>query len=102
MGGENDFERVLGLYGTATGTIPTGIALIRIVNPNLNTTTVVELGLTNLVMMASTPVVIVMMLFAEGQISYPVTLAVLAVCCVLYLLLLKITKCWGKKSFGWK
>ena len=102
LGGENDFERVLGLYGTATGTVPTGIALIRIVDPNFKTNTAVELGLTNLIMMASTPVVIVMMLFAEGQISYPVTLGVLAGCCVLYLVLLKVTKCWNKPSFNWK
>jgi len=102
IGGEHDFERTLGLYGTSTGTVPTGIALVRIVDPNFKTTTAVELGLTNLIMIASTPVVIVMMLYAEGQLSYPITLAVLAGCSLLYLVALKLTKCWGKKSFSWK
>lgn len=32
FGGENDFERTLGLYGTCTGTVPSGIALVRIVD----------------------------------------------------------------------
>ena len=102
IGGDNDFERTLGLYGTATGTVPTGVALVRIVDPNFRTNTAVELGLTNLVMMASTPVVIVMMLYAEGQLSPIITMAVLAGCSVLYLVLLKLTKVWGKKTFTWK
>lgn len=102
FGGDNDFERTLGLYGTATGTVPTGIALIRIVDPNFKTNTAVELGLTNLVMMASTPVVIIMMLYAQGDLSENLTMIGLAVCSVLYLVLLKVTKSWGKKSFSWK
>lgn len=102
FGGDNDFERTLGLYGTATGTVPTGIALIRIVDPNFKTNTAVELGLTNLVMMASTPVVLIMMLYAQGSVSTGVTMAVLAGCCVLYLVLMKVFKAWGKKTFSWK
>jgi len=102
FGGSNDFERTLGLYGTSTGTVPTGIALVRIVDPNFKTNTAVELGLTNLIMMASTPVVIVMMLYAQGDLSENLTMIGLAVCTVLYLVILKVTKCWGKKSFSWK
>lgn len=102
LGGENDFERTLGLYGTATGTIPTGVALVRIVDPSFRTNTAVELGLTNLIMMASTPVVIIMMLYAEGKVSSVITMAVLAACCVLYLVLLKVTKTWSKPTFSWK
>jgi len=102
FGGDNDFERTLGLYGTSTGTVPTGIALVRIVDPNFKTNTAVELGLTNLIMMASTPVVIVMMLYAQGDLSENLTMIGLAVCTVLYLVILKVTKCWGKKSFSWK
>lgn len=102
FGGDNDFERTLGLYGTATGTVPTGIALIRIVDPNFKTNTAVELGLTNLIMMASTPVVIIMMLYAQGTVSTGITMAVLAGCCVLYLVLIKVCKTWGKKTYTWK
>jgi len=72
------------------------------VDPNFCTNTAVELGLTNLVMIASTPVVIALMLYAEGQISPMITAGILAVCSVLYLVLLKVTKTWGKPSFSWK
>lgn len=39
LGRENDFERTLGLFGTSTGTVPSGMALVRIVDPALRTTT---------------------------------------------------------------
>ena len=51
FGDDNDFERTLGLYGTSTGTVPSGIALVRIVDPALKTTTAVELGMMNYVML---------------------------------------------------
>ncbi len=102
FGGENDFERTLGLYGTSTGTVPTGIALVRIVDPNFKTNTAVELGLTNIIMMASTPVVIIMTLYAQGDLSSLYTCLGLALCVIIYLVVIKLTKCWGKKSFSWK
>ncbi len=34
LGGTCDFERTLGLWGCLTGTCPSGVALIRIVDPN--------------------------------------------------------------------
>lgn len=102
FGGDNDFERTLGLYGAATGTVPTGVALLRIVDPNFKTNTAVELGMSNLTMMASTPVVIIMMLYAEGTVSSTITMVVLAVCSLLYLILLKVCKVWGKKTYSMK
>lgn len=70
FGGDNDFERTIGLYGTSTGTVPTGIALVRIVDPNFKTNTAVELGLTNIVMMASTwakiPALICLLFFCSA------------------------------------
>lgn len=102
FGGDNDFERTIGLYGTSTGTVPTGIALVRIVDPEFKTNTAVELGLTNIVMMASTPVVILMMLYAQGDVSMLITMIGLAVCSLIYLLVIKLTKCWGKKTYTWK
>src|SRR5699024_3809245 len=47
IGGENDFERTLGLFGTSTGQVPSGIALVRIVYPSFKTSTILELGLMN-------------------------------------------------------
>ncbi len=102
IGGSNDFERTLGLYGTCTGTVPSGIALVRIVDPDLKTSTAIELGLMNMVMMLSTPVYIVLLGLASGDISETVTMAILAGLCVVYLILLKVFKTWGKTTYSWK
>ena len=102
IGGANDFERTLGLYGTCTGTVPSGIALVRIIDPEFKTTTSVELGAMNLVMLASTPVYIFILAYASDSLSLPFTILALLVCTVVYLILLKATKSWGKKSYHWK
>lgn len=102
IGGSNDFERTLGLYGTCTGTVPSGIALVRIIDPNFKTTTAVELGAMNLVMLACTPVYILILAYAAGSLTMTVTLIGLAICVILYLILLKVTKSWGKKTYHWK
>lgn len=101
FGGKNDFERMLGLYGTCTGTVPSGITLIRIVDPNFETTTSIELGACNLVMMASTPVYIIILALASGTIGVFPAIISLSVCSLIYLVLLKITGLWGEKTFSW-
>lgn len=66
-GSDHDFERTLGMYGTATGTTPTGLALVRIVDPKLRTLTAAEMGLMNLPEMLYLPVMlIVSAIFAQG------------------------------------
>lgn len=102
MGGSNDFERTLGMYGMCTGTVPTGIALIRIIDPNFQTTTAVELGACNLVMLASTPVYILLLGMASGEISKNIVLGGLAGLVAVYLVLLRVTKTWGKTTYSWK
>ncbi len=102
FGGSNDFERTLGLYGTCTGTVPSGVALVRIVDPEFRTSTSVELGACNLVMMACTPVYIVILALAAGSIGIYTAMGLLAACCVLYLVILKLTRTWGKKTYSWK
>lgn len=102
IGGENDFERTLGLYGTCTGTVPSGVAIVRIVDPNFHTTTGIELGASNLVMMASTPVYLLVLALASGTIRMEIAIYGLIGCVVLYLIILKVTKCWGKITFHWR
>lgn len=102
FGGSNDFERALGLYGTCTGTVPSGIALVRIVDPNFRTTTSVELGACNLVMMASTPVYIIILALAAGSMEMLPAILGLGGCVLVYLVALKLTRTWGKKTFNWK
>lgn len=102
LGGSNDFERTLGLYGTATGTIPSGISLVRIVDPHFHTSTSVELGASNIVMMASTPVVFIILAMASGALSLAYTMLALAICAIVYLAALKLTKTWGNKTYDFK
>jgi len=102
FGGGNDFERTLGMYGTCTGTVPSGISLIRIIDPEFKTNTAVELGVMNIIMFFSTPVYIILLAMAAGEITLPIAMAGLAVCCIVYLIVLKLTKCWGKKTYSWK
>ena len=102
FGDSNDFERTLGLYGTCCGTVPSGISLIRIVDPNFCTATAVELGACNLVMLLSTPVYILILLLSNGTLRMTPVMIGLAVCIVVYLILLKVTKLWGKKTYSLK
>lgn len=102
FGGSNDFERTLGLYGTATGTVPSGIALVRIVDPEFKTSTAIELGIMNMIMLFSTPVYLVLLAMASNTISVQITMLILAALCIVYLILLKVTRCWKKPTFTWK
>jgi ESS family glutamate:Na+ symporter len=102
FGGSNDFERTLGLYGTCTGTVPSGIALVRIVDPNFRTATGVELGACNLVMLASTPVYIIILALAASSMEIVPAIIGLAGCVLLYLAALKLLKLWGHKTYNWK
>lgn len=102
IGGENDFERTLGLYGTCTGTVPSGISLIRIINPELNSTTSVELGMMNITMMLSTPVYMLILAYASNTINLTITLIGLVIMTIIYLIILKVTKCWGKPTYSFK
>lgn len=102
IGGSNDFERTLGLYGTCTGTVPSGISLLRIIDPNFETATSVELGACNIVMLCSTPVYILILALASGSLSILNTMIGLSICVVIYLIILKLTKSWGKKTYSWK
>jgi ESS family glutamate:Na+ symporter len=90
------------MYGMCTGTVPSGVALVRIIDPNFRTSTAVELGACNLVMMACTPVYIIVLALAAGSMSMPVAMGGLVACCVVYLIVLKVTKTWGKSTYSWK
>lgn len=102
FGGSNDFERSLGLYGTCTGTVPSGISLVRIVDPNFHTSTAVELGACNLVMLLCTPVYFIILAVAAGALKLSISLILLAACVVVYLVLLKVLKLWGKKTYSFR
>ena len=102
IGGDNDLERTLALYGCATGTVPSGISLVRIVDPEFKTTTAVELGLMNLVMYCNTPVYVLLLGYVAGEIAPLAMAGILAAFSIGFLAVLKLTGCWGKPGFSWK
>ena len=102
IGGDNDFERTLGIYGTCTGTVPSGISLIRLIDPNFKTTASIELGASNLIMFFSTPVYIIILACASGNITFSYAILGLFVCVIIYLISLKTTKSWGRKTYDRK
>lgn len=78
LGGSCDFERTLGLWGCLTGTCPSGVALIRIVDPALRTTAATEMGSMNAAMIPGTLLVPFMIECAIGNFSF-VTFAMMAI-----------------------
>lgn len=102
IGGEHDFERTLGLYGTATGTVPSGIALVRIIDPSLRTPTAVELGLMNIAMTPSYVTIMTILAIAAGKLSLTAGIILLLAPIPIYLIVLKIFKVWGKKTYDFK
>lgn len=70
LGGAFDFERLLGMWGCATGTCPSGIALIRIVDPELRTTAATEMGSMNAMMIPYTILAPFCIEFCKGTMSF--------------------------------
>lgn len=102
LGSDYDFERILGLYGTCTGTTPSGIALLRIVDPKLKTSTPEELGMMNIVSICSTPTMIFITLAGLQTISLFTAIIGISLCVVMYILFMKIFRVWNKPTFTLK
>ena len=100
LGSDHDFERVLGVYGTCTGTTPSGVSLIRIVDPKLQTPTGVELGMMNMAMIFSTPTMIFITFAGLKMISLPIACAGMFVTIFIYMILLKVFGVWRKPTFS--
>lgn len=102
LGTDHDFECILGLYGTSTGTTPSGIALLRMVDPRLQTSAATELGTMNIFMIFSTLSSIFITLAGIGTLSLPVVTGSLFIITPVYLILIKIFKVWNKPTFTLK
>lgn len=97
LNGAYDFERFLGLWGTCTGTCPSGIALIRIVDPELKTTAGAEMGLMNVFMWGGYIAPFVVM-YCAGQISGSLMAGLYALCAILFVVLIFVFRLWKKKK----
>ena len=101
IGRPNDFERTIAFYGVSVGTIPTALVLLRVVDPDLKTTTGIELGLMNIIMIVgSMPIVFAVMAYAAGDLSINQILAIFVGFALLVLILHKLFRVWNKPSFA--
>ncbi len=100
LGSDHDFERMLSVYGISTGTVPSGISLLRIVDPSFKTPVIEEIGIMNTIMILNTPTMIFITLTGLKIVSLPVACAGMFASIFIYLLLLKILKVWQKPSFS--
>ncbi len=97
---EYGLERLLVIFGSGTGTIPSGLALLRIVDQKYQTSAAFEAGAQQLILTftMNAIVVIVTAFPASGMNIWELIgldLGVLLIC----LVLLKVLKLWGEKKF---
>lgn len=98
IGGRFDFERVLGLWGCVTGTCPSGIALIRIVDPELRTTAATEMGSMNAAMIPATVLAPIIIEFCKGTLNMQMLLGWFALIGFGSLLILVLTRNFKRKA----
>ena len=99
FGAKHDFERTLGLYGMATGTAPSGIALIRIVDPELKTTSAVESGGSNIFMNFNLLLVPINIAAISGAMELWPACGILAAFFIPLMIILKVGGAFNKKTF---
>ena len=97
LNGAYDFERFLGLWGTCTGTCPSGVALIRIVDPELKTTASAEMGLMNVFMWGGYIAPFVVM-YLCGQISGTLMAGLYALAAIGCIVLIFVFRLWKKQK----
>ena len=102
IGGSCAFERTLGLWGCLTGTCPSGVALIRVVDPNLRTTSSAEMGMMNMFMIPAYLIAPSIIEFVSGRMTLPMLTIICIATVVVCLIILKVFRCLGKPSFSFK
>lgn len=93
-------ERTVGIFGTVTGTVPSGLLLVRILDPEFKTPAAIDLGLTSIF---AAPFVLSGMLLVNAPVlwewSVVQTILVFAVMFLISLALIKLFGLWGKPKF---
>lgn len=93
------YERIAGLYGMETGTVATGLVLIRILDPSFSTPAATDLALSSIV---AIPFLLLMFNVMNGPIlfgwSLPFTLLMFALLELVFLFLVWMLHVWQKRS----
>ena len=95
-----NLERTVAIYGTCTGTVSSGLLLLRIVDPDFKTPVAIEIGLMNVIVV---PIIVGCMLLVNAPVwwnwSVGLTCLVFAGILALCLALIKMLKLWGAPKF---
>jgi ESS family glutamate:Na+ symporter len=93
-------ERIAGIYGTVTGTVPSGLLLIRILDPEYRTPAAIDLGLTSIF---AAPFILSGLLLVNAPVlwgwSVEQTVLVFVGMLGISLLLIRLFGLWGKPQF---
>lgn len=98
-GSDHDFERTMGMYGTLTGTTPTGLALVRILDPRMRTTTMAEMGLMNLPELLYIPAILLISAAFAGELGLPAAAGVMALLTAGYFVLMVVTRSFDRRTW---
>lgn len=98
-GSAHDFERTMGMYGTLTGTTPTGLALVRILDPRMRTTTMAEMGLMHLPEMLYIPAMLTISAAFAGELGPLPAVGVMAALTIAYFVIMLLTRSIGTRTW---
>lgn len=98
-GSDHDFERTMGMYGTLTGTTPTGLALVRILDPRMRTTTMAEMGLMNLPEMLYIPAMLTISAAFAGELGLWAAVGVMAALTAAYFVIMLLTRSFKPRTW---
>lgn len=95
-----NLERMVVMFGTCTGTVSSGLLLLRITDPGFQSPVALEVGVMNILV---APIILACMILVNAHIWWqwgilPITLAFAGIL-VLCVLLMKILKYWGTPKF---
>jgi len=96
----NNLERMVAIFGTVTGTVPCGLLLLRIVDPDFRTSATMEIGLMNILVF---PNLAICLLLVNAPIwwgwSLGLTLLAFLGVMLINLFLIRMLKFWGSPKF---
>ncbi len=97
---EYNLERMGAIFGTVTGTVPTGLLLVRIADPEFRTPAAVDLGV---MLLFASPFIFASMMLVNAPLlwgwSIWLTLGVFATEMIIAFILLRIFGHWGEPQF---
>jgi len=95
-----NFERTMAIFGTCTGTVSTGLLLLRVVDPEFRTPVALEIGLMNVVV---APIIVASMILVNAPVWWNwglwTVIGAHVLLLVVSLVIIKVMKMWGAAKY---